>query len=234
MRRWILPYVMLSLAGSAGAADRCLHFFSPQVPQDGKGPVLRHLKAARLDSGGDIHPYRGSAVVRLKATKPFGGYPAYIEIYPGPPHLTFRVNADWPKDKQGNVLDQTHLIGRAQVALRYKYDSNVAEQIKTVEGVKLRPDDDLHVVWTWSGVDHRLYLNGQRAARRIANSPFPRNIGSPVRILSNGPDLKAAPVHEVALYNFAMTPQQVLQDLREKDAKPLLPMVAQAPSTIAQ
>lgn len=103
MRRWGIPFVILSLAGNVGAADKCLHFFNPRVPQDSKDPVLHHLKAARLDDGAGIHPYRGSAVVRLRATKPFGGYPAYIEIYPGPPHLTFRVNADWPKDKKAAI-----------------------------------------------------------------------------------------------------------------------------------
>ncbi len=230
----ITAIVFLGIVGSISAADRCLHFYSPLVPKDSKDPVLHHLKASRLSNGAGIHPYRGSAVVRLKAMKPFGGYPAYIEIYPGPPHLTFRIGADWPKDKKGKVLDQRHLIGQAQVALRYRYDSNVAEQIKTGKGVKLKPGDDLHVVWTWSGVEHRLYLNGQLGARRIASSPFPRKISSILRILSNGPDLKSAPVHEVALYNFAMTAEQVAQDLREKDATPLLPTASQRPTVIAQ
>jgi hypothetical protein len=78
-----------------------------------------------------LPPRRGTLVVRLTPGGPFGGFPAQVETFPGPPHLTFRVRGAWPKPIAGQPappMDRLHCT--AEVALRYARDGNVLESIK--------------------------------------------------------------------------------------------------------
>ncbi len=63
---------------------------------------------------------------------------------------------------------------------------------------------------------------------------MPERLRGPFRILSNKPDLVNGPIHEIALYNFAMSAQQVAQDVKAKDAKPFSPEGNSVPRIIAQ
>lgn len=147
-------------ARAASATDRCVFFASPEVPADSKDARVRRLAGPMNLEGEYVTPQRGTLVVRLNAKAPFGGFPAYLEIYPGPPHVTFRCSGKWPKDKDGNE-DKTRLQCSADIVLRYCVDSNVLESFDADKGVLLTPGEDLHVAWTWAGVAFKPSLRTQ-------------------------------------------------------------------------
>jgi hypothetical protein len=233
----LLVAAALSLASlPALAADDCLFFATPRVaekPADARFVQLRQHMA--LSDKVRLNPRRGSVVVRLTPNAPFGGYPAQVELYPGPPHLALRIAADWPKLKEGEPAPEKKLLRcSVEAVLRYAKDGNALETIKAE--TDLDPGSDLHAVWTWSGVQHRIYLNGKLAATLVAASPWPPELKPPLRLLNNyqQPMLDAAPIHEIAAYNFAMTADEVAQDAAAKDDAPLHPTAPHGPSVAAQ
>lgn len=216
--------------------DRPIFFTSALVAaDDAAAQVFRFDGKPRVMPECPLNPCRGTAVVRLTPQKPFGGYPAYLEIYPGAPHVTFRISGAFPKDTKG-VEDKGKLACKAEVVLRHARDGNQLEVVKVADADTLlvAPGAPLHVAWTWAGVRHQLFLNGKLVTTHIAASPFPREIKSPLRVLSNGPDLVKAPVQEIALYNFAMSADQAAQDCAEADAKPFAPAANSKPVIVAQ
>lgn len=209
-----------SLAAAAPSSDRVLFFASALAPtNDPAAEIYVFDGQPRTLKPCPLLPYRGTVVVRLSAKEPFGGYPAYIEVYPGSPHLTFRCAGVWPKNEQKEE-DRSQLQYDVKATLRHAPDGNELENV--VGKILVTPGSDLHAVWTWSGVRHQLYLNGTLVTTAIAASPFPREISGALRVLSNGPDLVKAPVKEIALYNFAMTPERVAKEYARTNGMPLV------------
>jgi len=220
----------------ARAADECLFFAAPGMPdQPTETRLLRLQPHLALPAGVRLNPRRGSLVARLTPQGPFGGFPSLIEVYPGPPHLSFRVSGVWAKPKEGQTdADAKRLTCSAEVVLFYARDGNVLEALKAE--TDLAPGQELHVVWTWSGVRHCIYLNGKLVTKMIAHSPFPPEIQPTLRLLSNySPEmLVPAPIRELAGYNFTMTPEEVSQDLTGKGDAPLQAVVPSGPVVVAQ
>lgn len=215
---------------------RALFFASPRAPEKSNDPrQIRLAMHQPLPASVRLDPRRGSIVVRLTPTGPFGGFPSVFDIYPGPPHATLRVTAAWPKPKNGEPPPEKKILRAAvEAVLRHAHDGNALDAVKAEND--LEPGQDLHVVWTWSGVRHCLYLNGKLVTARIADSPFPPEFKPVARLLSNYSQelLAAAPVYELAGYDFAMTPEEVAQDFAGKDDAPLAPAAAHGPTVVAQ
>jgi hypothetical protein len=220
------------------AEDGCLFFASPQVPQSGAASPLFRLTPHRLlPPEVKLNPRRGSLVVRLAPRAPFGGFPAMVDVYPGPPHLSFRLSAAWPQVKDGEPPppEPRRLRCGAQVVLRHALDGNALETMRGATDVE--PGQDLHAVWTWSGVRHDLYLNGTLVASHIAASPFPSDIRPSLRLLSNyqADQVEAAGVRAIAGYDVALTPAQVLADRAGAADQPLAGAgPGQGPNLLAQ
>ena len=221
------------LAAESRAADRCLFFTSPTLSNLDKGPGRARFENKPIALGDlRLHPYRGTVVVRLTAKAPFGGYPALLEIYPGPPHLAVRCSANWDKDKNKQPTHQLRLT--FQVTPDYFRDGNAVETIKAE--TLLDPGEDLHAVWTWSGMQHQLYLNGELVTSSLGKSPFPPTMKPPVRILSNYPqkDLETAPIQKIAIYNFTMTADEVARDYRQPSGAPFQIAQSHGPMVVAK
>jgi hypothetical protein len=236
-RSCIAALLILYLSAFAARADeRCLFYASPGVAKSVPDACRRELRPhTSLPEQVQLPSRRGTVVVRLTPKGPFGGFPALVENYPGPPHLAFRVRGERPKPAAGQPAppkDRLHCV--AEVALRYARDGNALETIKAE--ADLGPGRELHVAWTWSGVKHVLYLNGKQAAGLVAHSPLPPELKPPLRLLSNYDQaaLDAAPVAEIAGYNFAMTPEEVAQDCATHDDQPLRPTAASRGGVVAQ
>jgi len=219
-----------------GRADECLFFATPRLPEKSEDARFVRLRPhLALPKEVALNPRRGSVAVRLTPRGPFGGYPAVVEIYPGPPHVSMRVTAAHPKPKDGDPVPAAPpLICTVAVTLRYAPDGNALDSVTAK--AEIEPDKSLHVAWTWAGVRHALYLNGRLLAERIAASPFPSRLTPPVRLLSNYSQeiLDAAPVHEIAAYDFAMTPAEVAEDAASEDDLPLAARAPHGPSVAAQ
>ncbi len=227
---FFMSFCMLSVNNFA--ADECIHYFSSQTDaRETHSAIYKPLKHSTLQNGAGLDPYRGTIVLRLTVNEPFGGHPSYVEIYPGPPRLNVHLSADWPKDKSGKILNKDGLIVKSRINLEHKYDSNPLETIQTTSNL-IQPGSELHFAWTWSGVVHRMYVNGRLVQKTIAKSPFPRTIESPVRF--QNPYQDKAPAHEVAVYNFAMNPEQVQRDYSEKNNTPLQVKTQQKAHMVAQ
>ena len=235
MRRWNEPLVFLSLAllaTSARAADHCLFYTSPALSEAGLAAGGVTFRGASVLEKLDIHPYRGSVVIRLVPKDAFGGYPAQVEVYPGPPHLKVIVGATHPKPDSGIPADQ--LLVTFSAVLDHFRDGNRVESVTASVGVA--PNEPLHAAWTWSGVEHRLYLNGQLKLAKVVSSPLPAVIQPPVRILSNytKETLDNAPIRQIAIYDFPLTADEVAQDVAGNDAQPLVAAAPHRPSLVAQ
>jgi hypothetical protein len=222
---------VLALEETALRGDQTLFFTSDKLDRDDPAAnVFKLTGERRIIDRCPLNPYRGAVVIRLTPKEPFGGFPTYVSIDPGPPGVRVRCGGAWPQNDKKEE-DKTKLACSMTITLRFAPDGNALETV--AGGTTIAPGQDLCAVWTWSGVRHQIFLNGKLAATVIAKSPFPREILSAFRIL-DGPDLAKAPVHEIAIYNFPFSAEQVTQDLAQFDAKPFQPMAPSVPTLVAQ
>lgn len=233
VRMFVKPILMLTclpslLALSAPAADRCLYFTSPALSETGvaAGGIL-FPPAERISPKLDLHPYRGSVVIRLTPREPFGS--AYIEVYPGPPILKVRCSAVWPKPESGMPTNQ--LAVTIRVTPDHLADGNEIEPFEIT--VPHQPGQPLHTVWTWSGVEHKFYVNGELKLTHVAKSPFPAAIHPPVRILNiSAAELDKAPLGKMAIYNYTLASADVARDFAGTDVAPLVATGVHGPAII--
>lgn len=213
---------------------RALVFLSPLVGKEAQDAVRRPLLGDETLPLPALSRVRGTAVVRLSVKEPFGGFPAYVELYPGPPHLTFRCSAAWHKANKDAPEDKSLLDCQANVVLAHTGDGNVLEEFSGT--VPVKPGGELHAVWTWSGTQHRLFLNGKPVASYAAQSPFPRGWNERLRFLANADAsfLSKAAVQEIAVYDFPMAETDVVKDSAQKDDRPYLPKKVTGPALTAE
>src|SRR5262245_51445349 len=86
---WILMGIALpvpALEETALRADQALFFSSDKLDRDDPtANVFKLTGARRIIDKCPLNPYRGTVVIRLTPKEPFGGYPTYVTIDPGPP-----------------------------------------------------------------------------------------------------------------------------------------------------
>lgn len=230
---FLYPFCTTICAEEPTTIDRLILFSSPTVQKDDPATGLMHLEGRTIDGLPLLAP-RGSVVIRLTPKEPFGGYPSYLSTFPGTPIVDVRCSASWYKVTKDAPEDKTRLDSSANIILRYAYDSNPAESL---EGhTILAPGEELFMVWTWSGITHHIYLNGKLVTTYLATSPFPRDMGLPIRLLANmGNDqLTKAPLQEISIYNYTMTSEEVAVYFTQKDGKPFQAQRVHVPTISAQ
>ena len=235
-----LGLVFIVLSGQTGsvplnspppaAPGRALVFLSPRIAKEAQDAVRRPLAGDETLALPALSRVRGTVVVRLTVREPFGGFPAYVEMFPGPPHLTFRCSAAWHKASKDAPEDKSQLDGQATVVLAHTGDGNMLESFTGT--VPVKPGGELHAVWTWSGTQHRLFLNGKPVASYAALSPFPRDWAGRLRFLANtdAAFLAKAPVQEIAVYDFPMSEVDAAQDFAQRDDRPYVPKEIPGPA----
>jgi hypothetical protein len=178
---------------------------------------------------------RGTAIIRLQVRGPVHPFPSHFGFAPGPPNISFKVQVEWHKDEKAQE-DRTLLDCVPIVVLRQDYTNSSLETLKPDKALTFAPGTELHLVWTWSGIQHRLYCNGKLLRDYTASSPFPSEFAGDIRALSNMGDdlLRTNPVKELTLYNFPFTPEEVQRDLLRRDSQALVPDAPHPASITAQ
>ncbi|HUU22176.1 MAG TPA: glycoside hydrolase domain-containing protein, partial [Phycisphaerae bacterium] len=86
-----------------------------------------------------------------------------------------------------------------------------------------RPDEWHHVVWTWTGLEHRVYVDGKLAGSKVFVSPMPPEQGANLTIGPPWGDNDLV-VDELATYNFALTAEEVRAAMKSGASGPLAPL----------
>lgn len=216
--------LLVAVPPAGGQPDKCLFFATPNIASvDG---FFHPLESAAVEA---FSPKRGTAVLRLTPEKPWGGYGTYVQIDTGSSPFSLRVGGVKAKsaDKEGETSSLD-----IKIALELPYEDPVTTQAE-LNGQT--PGQPLSVTWTWSGLQHRIYANGKLLKSFVAAVPFDtKENPAPIRILANSPDRLAAPVQELALYNFAMTPEQVLRAFEADSGQPFVANTPGMPLAAAQ
>jgi len=226
----------LLLAADAGTAkaEKVLVFATPRAAALPGDTAHVQLKSGMAVPNVKLDPRRGTVVVRLTVKQPFGGSGQYLAVFPGPPRITVRCSAELVKAKEGAPVTENKLQAKAQIGLEISPDGNPAELIEAVKPLNL--GQDLHLAWTWSGIKHRIFMNGSLVTEHIAASPFPRTIMPALLLLHDlvAKNAEAAPVHEIAVYDFPFSEAEAKRDYAEKDDLPLQPRETHGPAVVAQ
>jgi hypothetical protein len=240
--RWRLTIILLALSLTVESetvrADKTLIFVTPKGPKKVSDKSHVKLQDAHSLPQVKLNPRRGTIVMRLVVKEPFGGgFGQHVAIYPGPPFVMLRCSAAWPKPKPGEAeRDRHEKLLRAGVAMELGAfpDGAAAEKFDAYTPVK--PGQDLHVAWTWSGIKHSLFLNGKLVTTHLAASPFPRVMQPALLLLHDlaAKDQEAAPVLEFAAYDFPFTEAEAARAFAEKDSQPLKAREPHGPSLLAQ
>ncbi len=151
----------------------------------------------------------------------------YLEVYPVPAALkmtgpqTFeafvRTTATPPAGSEPQIVGNFHNLGLGRSGLTLKSDGRVYFYIGN-DGVAAHAlsapfhSDGAwhHVVGTWDGSSQTLYLDGIVAAQRTTTAGEVPSDWIVVRMGRNGLSYLNGSVDEVAIYDYALTPAQVL------------------------
>lgn len=91
------------------------------------------------------------------------------------------------------------------------------------------PGEWHHCVWAWSGIAHRIYLDGKLAGEKTFTSPLPPEQGGDLVI---GPPWGECDVvlDEFATYNFALSPEEARSAFEATESKPVAPLGRHGPT----
>ena len=102
-----------------------------------------------------------------------------------------------------------------EISIFIGFDGSSSTGVGVSADVKSKPFNFVdghwhHVVWTWQGMHHRLYIDGQLSTELTAVSPLPTTMPpNTMYVGTDGGGSADATIDEFALYNFAMTPSDV-------------------------
>jgi Glycoside hydrolase 123, N-terminal domain/Concanavalin A-like lectin/glucanases superfamily len=146
-----------------------------------------------------IDPRRGTITFWIRLNTLDDGYPVLFSIQGGSPNIQAFYH---PNRSDPNDATKT-LMGEVDIRLGYAYNTWADINSKPFNFVT---GDWHNVVWTWEGMRHKMYIDGQLSADVIAKSPMPYSI-SPDDTLYVGADgngLSDATIDELTFYNYAM------------------------------
>ena len=221
---------------AASAEKQAVYYFGPTVAEadasGGRYPLgnvtIRDAEEIRMVAE------RGTLSVRVTPTDEFDEFSALMEIYPSRPRLHLKPSFKFPRDETtGEIIDKSALACVFTVGLSKLPDGNAYETVSNAKDpVLIRPGEEVSLIWTWSGVDHRLYIDGKRVARRVAYSPFPYHFQPDLRL--NAGSRKTLKVHEYVVYNYAMDEQDIEREAGRDVGEPLEASAVDPPHLVAQ
>ena len=156
----------------SAAGSRLVFHSTRSESDDAAAGIFRFVGKARVLPPENFSPHRGSLVLRLRA-----GALRRLSILlfdlSRPACAGGASGPEWAKDARDQE-DKTRLVANAEIGLRYLPDGNALEAFTSESGREIHPGDDMHVVWTWSGVQHTLWLNGHISNSYISTAHFRR------------------------------------------------------------
>jgi hypothetical protein len=163
-----------------------------------------------------MDPRRGSVAfwVRPMAPTPYN----FLDSYPG-------SNAYW-EIMFSCAWDPGHTNSRLQCTFGANWktwlsSSHVLPETLVSTTAVLPVGAWVHAVWTWTGMEHSLYLNGTKVASNRCCTPSPYRMTDAGRIT---PRTNSAPYDELVFYNFALTPEEAAAAWAKATPGPITPL----------
>ena len=151
------------------------------------------------------------------------GLPQLFDIYPGPPHIEANFLPDRPDPKNSAVTLPGEITFNMKLVPTVDGNYSIEEKIGT-GGFSFKPGEWHHVVWTWQGMRHKVYLDGALKGETIFSSPMPPLALPTFRIGPSYEGFQDVTIDEFASYNFAFTPAEVTAAFAATTSKPLAPI----------
>lgn len=185
------------------------------------GQALQVAKSRIICGEHRLDPRRGSLACWVK-TNATGGF--LLHIWPGPPAFDMSFTPKKPDPKQPDDPLKGEITFTVKLG---DLGDGHYEYIQTIGtgAFAFTPSEWHHVVWTWVGVRHTVFLDGKPAASQSFDSPMPTEQGKNFVI---GPPWGTpdAAIDELAIYNFAMSPAEVQAAFTATESKPITPIAA--------
>ena len=132
---------------------------------------------------------RGSIVFWIKLNNlRTVGPPELFSIWPGPPYIQANFLPDRPDPKNPAVTLPGEITFNTKLVPTVDGNYSIEEKVGT-GGFSFRPGEWHHVIWTWQGLNHKVYLDGALKQEKIFVSPMPPQASPTFRI---GPSLRAS------------------------------------------
>jgi hypothetical protein len=183
-------------------------------------------EGAVLTKSYDTGTFLGSNIVRFdtrRSTVAFWmklndlhleGLPQIFGVYPGPPRLDATFS----------------LVDGFTFAVNF---GNHAETINTGK-FQWNVGDWHHVIWTWQGSRHRVYIDGALKREKIFSSPMQWVAESPLWFGPTFSGYQNATIDEFAIYNFAFSEAEVAAAYYRNVSAPLSPITPHGIDVVAE
>jgi hypothetical protein len=167
---------------------------------------------------------RGSIAfwIRNNSTSGSGGAEVF-DVYPGPPFITMGFSPNHPDPNNANST----IKGEITFGVGFDGAADIGQGISDTIGTgpfNFVPGDWHHVVWTWQGMHHKVYLDGQLATDKTMISPMPPQISPSFAAGIEGGWIQDSTIDELGIYNFAMTPNEVAAGFGSSVSAPFTPI----------
>ena len=171
-----------------------------------------------------IDTRRGSVAFWIKLNNSSTiGLPQLFNIYPGPPYIEANFLPDRPDPKNSAVTLPGEITFTMRLVPTVDGNYSIEEKVGT-GGFSFRPGEWHHVVWTWQGMNHKVYLDGTLKHKKVFSSPMPPQALPTFRIGPSFDGFEDVTIDELGTYNFALTPSEVTAAYSATISKPVAPI----------
>ena len=120
-----------------------------------------------------IDTRRGSIAFWIKLNNSStAGLAQLFDVSPGPPYIEANFLPDRADPKNAAVTLPGEITFNMKLVPTVDGNYSIEENVGT-SGFSFKPGEWHHVVWTWQGMRHKVYLDGALKGEKIFSSPMP-------------------------------------------------------------